>query len=138
MAAQNTISTRQSSTKKVRRLAKNAKIISVIIEAIQNKKGDKIVSLDLRKIDEAISDFFIICEAQSTTQVKAIADNIEEEVKFACKDIPFRKEGHSSLQWVLLDYVNVVVHIMLPNVREFYKLEDMWSDAAASYIEELH
>jgi ribosome-associated protein len=111
------------------RLAKNSKIIKAIIQAIQEKKGEKIISLDLRKIHEAVSDFFIVCEAGSTTQVRAIADFIETEVKEKCGELPYMHEGRQVLQWVIIDYVNVVVHIMLPDSRRFYKLEEMWSDA---------
>lgn len=111
------------------RLAKNSKIIKAIIQAIQEKKGEKIISLDLRKIQEAVADFFIVCEAGSTTQVKAIADFIETEVKDKCGEIPYMHEGRQVMQWVIIDYINVVVHIMLPESRRFYKLEEMWSDA---------
>jgi ribosome-associated protein len=111
------------------RLAKNSKIIKAIIQAIQEKKGEKIISLDLRKIPEAVADFFIVCEASSTTQVRAIADFIENEVKEKCAESPYMHEGRQVLQWVIIDYINVVVHIMLPDSRRFYKLEEMWSDA---------
>lgn len=111
------------------RLAKNSKIVKVIIQAIQEKKGEKIISLDLRKIQEAVADFFIVCEAGSTTQVRAIADFIENQVKEKCGEIPYMHEGRQVLQWVIIDYINVVVHIMLPDSRRFYKLEEMWSDA---------
>ena len=111
------------------RLAKNSKIIKVIIQAIQEKKGEKIISLDLRKIQEAVADFFIVCEAGSTTQVRAIADFIEAEVKEKAGEIPYMHEGRQVLQWVVIDYINVVIHIMLPESRRFYKLEEMWSDA---------
>ncbi|MFI5124424.1 MAG: ribosome silencing factor [Chitinophagales bacterium] len=115
--------------KNVNRLTKNAKILKTIIQAIQEKKGEKIISLDLRKIHEAVTDFFIVCEAGSTTQVRAIADFIETEVKNKCGELPYKHEGKQVLQWVIIDYINVVVHIMLPETRRFYKLEEMWSDA---------
>jgi ribosome-associated protein len=111
------------------RLAKNSKILKTIIQAIQEKKGEKIISLDLRKIHEAVADFFIVCEAGSTTQVRAIADFVETEVKHHCGELPYRHEGKQMLQWVIIDYINVVVHIMLPETRRFYQLEEMWSDA---------
>jgi len=116
--------------KGVTRLTRSSKIIKTIINAIQDKKGENIVSLDLRKIPEAVADFFIICEATNQPQVRAIADNIEDEVKSQCGEYPYHHEGKDKLQWVLIDYVNVVVHVMLPDSRKFYKLEDMWSDAA--------
>jgi ribosome-associated protein len=113
------------------RLTKNSKIIKTIIAAIQEKKGENIISLDLRKINEAVADFFIICEATNQPQIRAIADNIEDKVKEKCDEDPYHHEGLQKMQWVLIDYVNVVVHIMQPETRKFYKLEEMWSDAAA-------
>ena len=113
----------------ITRLNRNSKIIKTIIRAIQNKKGQKLVSLDLRKIPEAAADFFIVCEASSTTQVKAISDEVEMLVKNECAEVPYKQEGKQALQWVLIDYINVVVHVMHPEARKFYKLEEMWSDA---------
>lgn len=113
------------------RLTRNSKIIKTIIAAIQEKKGGNIISLDLRKINEAVADYFIICEAGNQPQIRAIADNVQDQVKKKCDEGPYHHEGYSKLQWVLIDYVNVVVHIMLPDTRKFYKLEEMWSDAAS-------
>ena len=121
------LATRKRSS--VVRLTRNSKVFKSIIQAIQEKKAENIISLDLRKIPEAVADFFVICEAGSTTQVKAIADSIEEGVRKNCDELPYKHEGRTSLQWVLIDYVNVVIHVMLPENRRFYKLEDMWSDA---------
>jgi ribosome-associated protein len=111
------------------RLTKSSKIIKTIIQAIQQKKGANIISLDLRKIPEAVADFFVICEADNQPQIRAISDNVEEHVKKKCDEEPYRHEGLKHLHWVVIDYVNVVVHIMLPETRKFYKLEEMWSDA---------
>ena len=122
------LSTRRKRTG-VARVNKNSKIFKVIIHAIQEKKGENIVSLDLRKIPEAVADFFIICEATSSTQVKAIADYVESYAKETVEETPYRHEGRQALHWVLIDFVNVVVHVMQPQTRGFYKLEDMWSDA---------
>jgi ribosome-associated protein len=118
------------------RLTKGSKIIKTIIAAIQDKKGEKIVSLDLRKINEAVSDFFIICEAGNQPQIRAIAENIERKVNEKCGEDPYHHEGLTTLQWVLIDYVNVVVHVMLSETRKFYKLEDMWSDGVAEEHDE--
>ena len=114
--------------KSSKRLARNSKIIKTIIAAIQEKKGNSIISLDLRKIKEAVADFFIICEAGSQPQIRAIANNVEDRVNEKCSENPYHHEGYPKLQWVLIDYVNVVVHVMLPENRKFYKLEEMWSD----------
>lgn len=111
------------------RLTRNSKIFKTIIHAIQDKKGEKIVSLDLRKISEAVADFFVICEASNNTQLRAIADNVEYEVKQKCGELPYKHEGHQAQQWILIDYVNIVVHVMLPEPRKFYQIEEMWSDA---------
>lgn len=113
------------------RLTRSSKIFKTIIHAIQEKKGEQIVSLDLRKIPEAVADFFIICQASNNNQLKAIADNIEFEVKNICGENPFKHEGRQAEQWILIDYVNIVVHIMLPEPRKFYQLEELWSDAPA-------
>ena len=124
------LANRKKST--ITRLTKNSKIFKTIINAIQEKKGESIVSLDLRKIPEAVADFFIICEASNTTQLKAIADFIEVDVKDKCGEPPYKHEGKQAQQWILIDYVNVVVHIMLPEPRKFYRLEEMWSDASVT------
>lgn len=110
------------------RLTRNSKIFKVIIKALQEKKAEKIVSLDLRKIPEAIADFFIVCEAATNIQVKGIGDYLQDEVKKECNEIPFKHEGYQHAKWVLVDYVNIVVHILQPETRKFYKLEDLWSD----------
>lgn len=113
----------------VNQITRSSKIFKTIIQAIQDKKGENIISLDLKKIHEAAADFFIICEANNTTQLKAIADNIEYEVKHKCGELPYKSEGKNAAQWLLIDYINVVVHIMHPESRKFYQLEEMWSDA---------
>lgn len=118
------------------RLTRNSKIIKTILAAIQEKKGEHIVSLDLRKISEAVADFFIICEAGNQPQIRAIAENIESRVKEKCGENPYHHEGYNNLQWVLIDYVNVVVHVMLPENRKFYRLEEMWSDASVENHED--
>lgn len=117
--------------KSAARLTKSSKIIKTIIAAIQEKKGENIISLDLRKINEAVADFFIICEANNQPQIRAIAENVEFQVKDICNESPYHSEGYHNLQWVLVDYVNVVVHVMLAENRKFYRLEEMWSDAAS-------
>ena len=129
MSNLNVLNTRKKST--VVRLTRNSKIFKTIIHAIQEKKGENILSLDLRKIPEAVADFFIICQVSNTTQLRAIADSVEAEVKDNCDEYPYKHEGKQALQWVLIDYINVVVHIMLPEPRKFYQLEEMWSDASS-------
>lgn len=114
------------------RLTRNSKIFKTIIDAIHEKKGEQVVSMDLRKIPEAVADFFIICQANNPNQLKAIADSIEEKAKQICGEIPYKHEGRQAQQWILIDYVNIVVHVMLPEPRKFYRLEELWSDAPAT------
>ena len=121
------LNTRKNNT--VVRLTRNSKIFKTIIHAIEEKKGEHIISLDLRKIPEAVADFFIICQAGNTTQLRAIADFIETDVKEKCLEMAYKHEGRQAQQWILIDYVNVVVHVMLPEPRQFYQLEEMWCDA---------
>lgn len=111
------------------RLTRNSRLLKTAIQAIIEKKGEKIISLDLRKIPEAVADFFVICEASNSTQVKAIGDHIQEEIKHICGEIPHKHEGYQNAKWILVDYVNLVIHIMQPETRNFYQLEEMWSDA---------
>ncbi|HET9055854.1 MAG TPA: ribosome silencing factor [Chitinophagaceae bacterium] len=122
-----TVSTSKAK-KKATKLTRNSSNFKTIIKAIQQKKGENIVSLDLRKIPEAVADFFIICEASSNVQIKAISDAIEIAVKQNCQERPFKHEGRVGAHWVLIDYVNVVVHIFYPDTRKFYRLEEMWAD----------
>jgi ribosome-associated protein len=121
--------TKEKKKKAVSRLNRNSKLFKVILNAILEKKGEGVISLDLRKIPEAVADFFIVCEGGSSTQIKAIADFVEKEVKDKVGEIPYRREGVQSLQWVLVDYVNIVIHLFHPDARKFYRLEEMWSDA---------
>lgn len=114
------------------RLTRNSKVFKTIINAILEKKGENVVSLDLRDISEAVADFFIICEASNPIQLRAIADFVDEEMKIKCGEMPYKQEGRQAQQWILIDYVNIVVHIMLPEPRKFYQLEEMWSDAVVT------
>jgi ribosome-associated protein len=123
------LETRKKST--VTRLTKSSKIIKTIIDAIHEKKGENVISLDLRKIPEAVADFFIVCEANNPSLLKAVADEIEFQVKEKCAENAYKHEGRQAQQWILIDYVNVVVHVMLPETRKFYQLEEMWSDAVS-------
>ena len=111
------------------------KLIDTIIRAIQDKKGKNIVSLDLSKTDGAICSCFIVCNAYSTTQVAAIAAGIEEKVLETLGEKVWRVEGQQNALWIAMDYVDVVVHIFQTELREFYKLEELWADALATRYE---
>ncbi|MCC7465163.1 MAG: ribosome silencing factor [Saprospiraceae bacterium] len=101
----------------------------LIVEGIRDKKGKKIVQLDLRKLGDAPADFFIICEGDSNTHVKAITDSIYKKVKEEMDAAPTHTEGSSNSKWILMDYFNTVVHVFHPETREFFELEHLWSDA---------
>jgi iojap-like protein len=111
-------------------------LIEKIIEAIQDTKGEEIKLLDLTKIENSAADYFIICSANSNTQVNAIAGNIEKKVRNELKNRPWHVEGTENAMWILVDYISVVVHIFQKHIREFYDLEDLWSDAQITSIDE--
>lgn len=115
--------------KKTSRLTLNSKLIKTILAAIDEKKGEEIISINLKKIPEAVADFFIICEASNPNLLKAIADNVEKRIQENCGEKPYRFQGKSGDKWILVDYINVVVHCMLPETRALYSLEEVWHDA---------
>jgi ribosome-associated protein len=110
------------------------RLTEVIIKGIEDKKGEDIVVLDLRSIEHSVTDFFVICHANSNTQVNAIADSIEDEVRKTLSDKPWHTEGHGNSEWILIDYVNVVVHVFQTEMRETYNLENLWGDAQIRHI----
>jgi ribosome-associated protein len=108
----------------------------IIIESIQEKKGKELVKIDLTKINNSVCEFFIISHGDSGTQVKAIARNIEEKVKQNLDENAYHREGYENAQWILLDYNSVVVHVFQKEIRDYYKLEELWADGEISQIEE--
>jgi ribosome-associated protein len=104
----------------------------IAVYGIQEKKGNDIVRLDLRELNSSVSDYFIICNADSANQVKAIADSVEEEIYKKTQTNPWRKEGLDHADWIILDYFDVVVHIFKTEKREFYGIEDLWGDAQST------
>ncbi|MCQ2301627.1 MAG: ribosome silencing factor [Bacteroidales bacterium] len=104
-------------------------IVAATIEAMEAVKGKEIVTLDLREIGTAVTDYFVICHANSKIQVDAIADKVEELVREKAKQKPYHVEGRENTEWILIDFVDVVVHIFLESKRSFYKLEELWADA---------
>lgn len=103
--------------------------LRILADAIQDKKGQNVVSLDLRGIEGTISDWFVVCNADSTTNVAAISDNIIKEMREQLGLKPLRMQGFENNFWVILDYGNIVVHIFQTPYRAFYRLEDLWADA---------
>ncbi|MGN6640052.1 MAG: ribosome silencing factor [Mucilaginibacter sp.] len=114
-------------------LKESAYLSELAIYGIQEKKGNDIIRLDLRNIFSSVSDYFVICNADSATQVKAIANSVEEEIYKATQQEPWRKEGLEYGEWILLDYIDVVIHIFRTDKREFYGIEDLWGDAEIKY-----
>lgn len=110
-------------------------LLEVIGEALLDKKAEQIKLMDVRKVT-TLTDYFIVCHATTDTQVKAIADNVVFEVKQAFGEHVWRKEGHGTNRWIVLDYVNIVVHVFVSELREFYGIERMWSDAVITDIKD--
>lgn len=110
-------------------------LISVIISGIEDVKGKKINILDLRDIENTVCDYFIICEGTSNTQVNAIVNSIQKKVSKELKDNPWHVEGNDNAEWVLIDYVNIAVHVFQKHIREYYDIESLWGDAKTTVIE---
>lgn len=106
------------------------KLVEVVVHGMQEKKAKQISVLDLSKLEHAVTDYFIICNAESTTQVSAIADSVEHFTLQELKEKAIHKEGTQNALWILLDYGNVVVHVFQDEAREFYDIESFWADAA--------
>jgi len=118
--------------------ANTDQLITEIIKAIEQVKGEKVSILDLREIENTVCNYFIVCEGNSNTQVNAIAGSVQKLVSKALKDKPWHVEGEANAEWILLDYVNVVVHIFQKQIREFYDIESLWGDAKITVIENAH
>ncbi|MCI4670322.1 MAG: ribosome silencing factor [Bacteroidia bacterium] len=118
------------------KLAIDAKSLTdLAIKGLQELKGQKIIRMDLREVDGAITDFFVICTGTSDRHVSSLAESVMKEVREGASDKPISKEGLNAGEWVLLDYVNVVVHVFQQETRDFYRLEALWGDAAIDVIE---
>lgn len=106
-----------------------SKLLDYIIKGIEEKKGTDIVIMDLEAIPNSICGHFIVCTGNSSTQVEAIADSIEDEVRKGLNIKPWHLEGYENKEWILMDYIDTVVHVFQPEIREFYAIEDLWADA---------
>lgn len=115
----------------------NQDLIPLIIDSIQDKKGQKITTIDLSNIEGASAGNFIICQGRSTSQVAAIADAIREDLLSKAERKPYNYDGYKNSQWIVIDYGDIMVHVFLPDVREFYNLEDLWSDGKVENIPDL-
>jgi len=112
----------------------NDELIANIIKGIEAVKGENTTILDLREIDNTPCDYFIICDGNSNTQVNAIAGSVQKIVSKELRDKPWHVEGEINAEWILMDYVNVVVHVFQKSIREFYNLESLWGDAKITTI----
>ena len=110
-------------------------LADLVVRGMQDKKASDIVVLNLKTLKNAVADYFIICSANSDTQRDAVARSVEEEIEKVTGESPWQTEGRTNREWVLLDYVDVVVHVFLRDRRKFYALEELWGDADISYIE---
>jgi ribosome-associated protein len=111
-------------------------LLNLIVESIQEKKGKEIVTIDLRKTGSSVCDYFVICHGESKTQAAAISESIAKNTKEKADTRVFHVEGVENSQWILMDYINIVVHIFQPEYRDFYKLEDLWADGVLTKYED--
>ena len=109
-------------------------LIEKIVKGISDVKGQDIEMIDLRKIENRICDFYIICSGNSNTHVSAILNSIKKKVNKALNEKPLHTEGQENAEWILLDYINVVVHIFQKQVRDFYRIEELWGTAKSNTI----
>lgn len=134
-----TTTTKKAATSKTKTTVKKdatLELVKAIVHGMEEKKGRNIVYLDLRNIPNSVCEFFVLCDAESTTQVNALAYSVEESVKKKTGESPWHMEGLSNNQWILIDYVNVVAHVFQTPYREFYNIEKLWADAELTVVSE--
>jgi ribosome-associated protein len=122
--------------KRIKKESSSEQLLNTIVEGILEVKGKHPVILDLRKVDNASADYFVVCHGTSTTQVSAIARSVEKETEEKLNESPWHIEGSRNAQWILMDYVNVVVHVFDETSRAYYDIEDLWADAQITEIAE--
>ena len=110
-------------------------LITLIITGIEDVKGQNINILDLRSIENSVCDYFLICDGNSNTQVNAIVNSIQKKVSKSAHEKPYQIEGVENAEWVLMDYINIVVHVFQKHKREYYDIENLWGDAKITEIE---
>jgi len=121
---------------KIKTLNKSQVLVDVIVNGLQEVKGENLVCIDLRELDNAVCDYFVICTGNSNTHVSSLAGSVEKEVRNTLSDKPWHSEGQRNSEWILLDYVNVVVHIFQEEAREFYNIEGLWADAKITQVKQ--
>ncbi|MDO5664782.1 MAG: ribosome silencing factor [Bacteroidia bacterium] len=115
-------------------MKEKSKLLQSIIEGIQEKKGKNITTIQLKGISGAICDYFVICEGNTPTQVSAVAESVEEVVKRNTKETPVRVQGRQRAEWIGIDYGNIIVHIFIPDLRQYYNLDHLWEDALTEQV----
>jgi len=110
-------------------------LVEMVIEGMKEKKATKITVMDVSDLT-TLTDYFVICSGTSDTQIKAIADSVEEEIRKNTGEKPWKKEGIQSRNWIILDFINIVVHVMSREKRDFYSIESVWNDARITYIDD--
>ncbi len=109
-------------------------LLDAIVDGMKEKKAKNITIINLSKLEHRVADYFVICDADSTTHVHAIADSLEECVMKNTKERPYHSEGYQNAEWILVDYVNIVAHIFMRETREFYNIEGLWADGETTHI----
>lgn len=109
-------------------------LLDAVVEGMKEKKGKNITIINLTELENRVADYFIICDADSNTHVKAIADSVEDGVIKHSKEKPYHSEGYQNSEWILIDYVNIVAHVFLRDTREFYNIEGLWADGQFTQV----
>jgi ribosome-associated protein len=122
--------------KKTATKAQTTSLLDAIVEGMQEKKAKNITIINLMGLENRVADYFVICDADSTTHVNAIADTLEESVIKKTGEKPYHSEGHQNAEWILVDYVNIVAHVFMRETREFYNIEGLWADGETTRIED--
>jgi ribosome-associated protein len=122
--------------KKVATKEQTTSLLDAIVEGMQEKKAKNITIINLNKLEHRVADYFVICDADSTTHVSAIADTLEESAMKKTGEKPYHSEGHQNAEWILIDYVNIVAHVFLRETREFYNIEGLWADGETTTIKD--
>ena len=121
---------------KLKKEISSQELSQLVVKGMQERKATNIVVMDLRKVKNAFTDFFVVCSGNSDTQIDAISESVDKEVWEATRNNPRSMEGKANREWILVDYYDVVVHVFKKDRREFYKLEELWGDADFTYIDD--
>lgn len=123
---------------KTTKQASSTRLSEVIVQGMLEKKAEEVVVIDLRKVQNAVADYFVLCSGNSDTQIDAISESVEEEVKKRTSQTPWHREGHNQREWILIDYVDVVAHVFNKEKRAFYGLEELWGDGIIQRLEAMN